>query len=215
MCLHGLYQDKALELPGRLNLRHISITESHLNYEAIHELLENCPYLRSFAYTRPAIYRFRKGTHFTASQITQALHSSRDSLESLSLKIRCDDDYFAWEYDEHMATKDVDSDQYLGPLTSFSSLRYLSVDQNLLSSDAVLPDCLEELDLNLREPLRMDLLGHLARASYALLSLKSVDLRIDDYDDDTDGGFDLIYSSCDIDFKTVGFHERVVVEFFE
>jgi hypothetical protein len=211
--LHGLYQDKTLELPSRLNLRHISFTESHLNYKAIHKLFENCPYLQSFSYTQPAIYRVQKGTHFTAAQITQALHASRDSLERLSLRIPCDNDYdfsddnyVAWEYNEYMATKDTDSDQYLGPLTSFSSLRYLSVDQNILSSEAALPDCLEELDLNLREPLRMDLLSHLARASHTLLSLKSIDLRIDD---DIDGGdIDLIYSSCDIDFKTVGFRER-------
>jgi hypothetical protein len=43
----------------------------------------------------------------------------------------------------------------------------------------------------------MDLLSHLARASLTLLSLKSIDFRIDD---DIDGG--------DIDFKTVGFRER-------
>jgi hypothetical protein len=84
--LHGLYQDKALELPGILNLRHISLTGCHLNHEAIHKLFENCPYLQSFAYTQPAIYRFRKGTHITAAQITQALHSSRDSLERISLE---------------------------------------------------------------------------------------------------------------------------------
>jgi hypothetical protein len=62
----------------------------------------------------------------------------------------------------------------------------------------------------------MDILSHLARASHTLLSLKSINLTIRDYDHDIDGGdIDLIYSSSDIDFKTVGFHERVVVEFFE
>jgi hypothetical protein len=74
----------------------------------------------------------------------------------------------------------LSSDQYLGPLTSFSSLRYLYVDQNLLSSEASLPDCVEELILRLREPLRMDFLSHLARASHKLLSLKSVFFSIDD-----------------------------------
>lgn len=231
--LHGLYQDKAFELPGRLNLRDISFTESHLNYEAIHKLFENNPYLRSFYYTQPAIYRFRKGTHFTPAQITQALHSSRDSLERLVLSIPCDNDYdfsdddtiASWESDEYMDTKNVDTDQYLapltglssgqylGPLTSFSCLRYLYVDQNLLPSEAALPDCLEKLNLRLREPLRMDLLSHLARASHTLLSLKSVFFIIeDDCIDERDCR--LIYSSCDIDFETVGFRERVVVESF-
>jgi hypothetical protein len=74
------------------------------------------------------------------------------------------------------------------------------VDQNILSSEASLPDCLEELILRLREPLRMDFLSHLARASHKLLSLKSVFFSIED--DDRYCRF--IYSSDDIDFETVG-----------
>ncbi|KAJ5471374.1 hypothetical protein N7530_008731 [Penicillium desertorum] len=116
-----------------------------------------------------------------------------------------------------MTTKGVETDQYLGPLTSFSSLKYLSVDQNHLSSEAVLPDCLEKLDLNLRDPLRIDLIRHLARVSHTLLSLQSIQLRIDDYNDDIDDDDDdyrSILCSCDdIDFKIFEFHERVVVEF--
>jgi len=49
----------------------------------------------------------------------------------------------------------------------------------------------------------MNLLSHLARASHKLLSLKSVFFSIeDDCIDERDCRF--IYSSCDIDFETVG-----------
>jgi hypothetical protein len=222
--LSGLYQNKAFKLPGKLNLRHIDFMGSHLSYEAIHGILEICPYLRSFSYSYPATYNFLKGTHFTPAQIIQALHSSRDSLERLSLRIPCDkdydcsdDDYFAEEHNEYMTTKGVETGQYLGPLTSFSSLKYLSVDQNHLSSEAVLPDCLEKLDLDLRVPLRIELIRHLARASHTLLSLQSIQLRIDDYKDDIDDDDyrSIFYSCVDIDFKGFEFHERVVVEFCE
>lgn len=221
--LCGLYQNKAFELPGKLNLRHICFMRSHLSYEAIHGILEICPYLRSFEYMHPATY-IQKGTHFTPDQITQFLYSSKDSIESLSLKFPydndddwSDDENFAEEHNEYMTTKGVEIDQYLGPLTSFSTLKYLSVDQNHLSSEAVLPDCLEKLDLNLRDPLRIDLIRHLARVSHTILSLQSIQLRIDDYNDDIDDDDyrSILYSCDDIDFKIFEFHERVVVEFCE
>jgi hypothetical protein len=59
----------------------------------------------------------------------------------------------------------------------------------------------------LRERLRRGLLSHLARATHALSSLKSILLL---YDDDNMNE-DIL--PVDFDFREVGFHERVDVEY--
>lgn len=150
--LCGLKEHEVLEMIGTLNLRDISFTQSHLKYKPFAQFWSTAHTYGLFAYTQPAINGSRKGTHFNPAQITKSLHSSRDSLEVLSLSIPCDSEY-PNDYDgfyEHpnMSTKQVTTDKYLspltgfssdqclGPLTDFSSLRYLSVDQDLLSSEA-------------------------------------------------------------------------------
>ncbi len=63
------------------------------------------------------------------------------------------------------------------------------------------------MSITLREPVRRDLLSHLALAAHAVSSLKSILLLYDD--DDMDDDFLLV----DFDFTEVGFHERVDVEY--
>lgn len=79
------------------------------------------------------------------------------------------------------------------------------MDQCNLSTEAALPEYIEDLNITLREPLRLDLLSHLTLASHALSSLKTILFLYDD-------AFEEILPH-DFDFRKVGFHERVVVEY--
>lgn len=199
-----------LKLSSRLNIRKVRFDDSWLDYESVRKFLTSCPHLQMFEYIRPssrvaasweaASWEPLGWAHFNPAQITQALYPCRDSLQLLALSIPYEDDYLAYD-----ANTDADPNRYLGPLTSFTCLKELWVDQYSLSSEVALPRSLEALRIHLLGPLRLDLLSHLALVSHALSSLRSICFLYDHEDPFEE------FLPHYFDFTKAGFHNRVVI----
>lgn len=126
--------------PKSINASSISLIHSCLDKEAMSSIIKACKCLKTLTYGADLhIAQYVDTTPVIAAELSKALLCQKDNLNGLYL-----------EFDEPngLGGGDWDSQAALDPITSFTSLTHLKIDQRSLSSTPKLPESLQVLQVS-------------------------------------------------------------------